>query len=107
MTEILAALLIFAGFCVSAVCIYLVGKYMFGPARYHDEDKVMDFLPISGSRDYRKKIAKALVRHGKPHRTHTKVVRVEPPSRTLQELEAASKQVAPSANVAPIKKASK
>jgi hypothetical protein len=69
----------------------------------NDDDLVMDYVPVSGHlKSHAKKLAKARERHGKEFRTNLQVVRVEPPSRTLQELNQSGK---PPAKVRAIKEA--
>jgi hypothetical protein len=87
-----ATVLILAASCVAAVCIYAVGKWLFGLGRTHDEDAVMDHIDVTGARNYSKKREKAQIKHGKQFRAHLNVLRVEPASHLLKELEKASRE---------------
>jgi hypothetical protein len=71
------------------------------------EDHVQDYIPISGNSDFKKRLAKARERHGKQFRSQTTVKRVEPPSRDLVELNAASARPESKAEVRSIKKGAK
>jgi hypothetical protein len=117
MSEGSATVLILAACCVGAVCVYWTGKWVFGLGRTHDEDAVMDHIDVTGARNYSKKREKAQIKHGKQFRAHLNVLRVEPASHLLKELEKASreaeekraakeaqKEAAPPANVSQIRR---
>lgn len=60
--------------------IWLTIKHLFGIIDY---DRILGHVPISGDKDYRKKVAKARERHGKQFHTHERKPRETEPSHDL------------------------
>lgn len=71
-----------------------------------DYELIVDHVPVSGDKDYRKKLAKARERHGRAFHSHTPKPRETPPSHDLQQFNQANQaSKKPDATVTKIKAA--